>query len=131
MMIVVDSSVWIDYFNGLANPATDRLDALLGVEPVAVGDLILAEVLPGFRSEADHRTAKRLMQSLAVLPMVGETIALKCADNYRALRKRGITVRRTIDALIATYCIENGCALLFQDRDFVPFVRHLGLQSVA
>ena len=130
-MIVVDSSVWIDYFNGLANPATDRLDVLLGVEPVAVGDLILAKVLLGFRSEADYRTARHLMQSLVVLPMVGETIALKCVDHYRALRKRGITVRRTIDALIATYCIENGCTLLFQDRDFLPFVQHLGLRSVA
>lgn len=130
-MIIVDSSVWTDYFNGLANPATDRLDAMLGVEPLAIGDVILAEVLLGFRSDAAYRTARSLLALLPVVVMLGEANALRCADNYRALRKRGITVRKTIDCIIATYCIEKGCALLFQDRDFVPFVRHLGLQSVA
>ena len=130
-MIIVDSSVWIDYFNGIANPATDRLDAMLGVEPLAIGDVILAEVLLGFRSDAAYRTARRLLALLPVVAMLGEVNALRCADNYRALRKRGITVRKTIDCIIATYCIESGCTLLFQDRDFVPFVRHLGLRSVA
>ncbi|MBK7975713.1 MAG: PIN domain nuclease [Deltaproteobacteria bacterium] len=129
-MIVVDSGVWIDYFNGVPNVATDRLDALLGTEPLAVGDVILAEVLQGFRSDADFRTAKRLMSSLAVVEMLGETNAIRCAENDRALRKRGVTVRKTIDVFIATYCIESGWPLLFQDKDFVPFVRYLGLRPV-
>lgn len=130
-MIVVDSSVWIDYFKGTANRETDRLDALLGSEPLAVGDIILAEVLQGFRDDADYRTAKSLMSTLTQVEMLGVDNALKCADNYRVLRKRGITVRKTIDVFIATYCIENACPLLFQDKDFLPFVKHLKLCSVA
>lgn len=126
-VVVVDSSVWIDYFNGVACRETDALDALLGSEPIAVGDVILAEVLQGFRSDADYRTARRLMASLTVVGMLGEANAIRCADHYRALRKRSITIRRTIDVFIATYCIENTLPLLFRDRDFLPFVRHLGL----
>lgn len=129
-MIVVDSGVWIDYFNGVASPTTDKFDQLLGVEPLAVGDIILAEVLQGFRSDADYRTAKRLMRSLIVVEMLGEANAIKCAENYRALRKRGVTVRKTIDVFIATYCIENNRPLLFQDKDFLPFVEELGLVAV-
>ncbi len=129
-MIVIDSSVWIDYFNGTVSPATDKLDALLGVEPLAVGDIILTEVLQGFRNDADYKTAKKLMTSLTVLDMLGAQNAVKCADNYRALRKRGLTARKTIDVVIATFCIENKCLLLFQDRDFLPFVEHLGLRTV-
>jgi len=129
-MIVIDSSVWVDYFNGAASPATDKLDALLGVEPLAVGDIILTEVLQGFRNDADYKTAKKLMTSLAILDMLGEQNAVKCADNYRTLRKRGLTVRKTIDVVIATFCIENKYPLLFQDRDFLPLVAHLGLRSV-
>ena len=129
-MIIVDSSVWIDYFNGVASPATDRLDALLGVEPLAVGDVILAEVLLGFRSDADCKTAKELLQSLVVVAMLGEANALKCAEHYRALRKRGLAVRKIIDVFIATYCIESTCPLLFQDKDFLPFVDHLGLRPI-
>lgn len=128
-MIVVDSGVWIDYFNGVTGPETDRLDALLGVEPLAVGDVILAEVLQGFRSDADYRTARRLMGSMVVVEMLGAANAIRCAENYRALRKQGVTIRKTIDVFIATYCIENKCPLLFQDRDFLPFVEHLGLQA--
>jgi predicted nucleic acid-binding protein len=129
-MIVVDSSVWIDYFNGVVSPTTDKLDDLLGIEPLAVGDVILAEVLQGFRSDTDYQAAKRLMSSLFMVNMLGEANAIKCADNYRALRKRGVTVRKTIDVFIATYCIENKCPLLFQDKDFLPFVEHLGLFPV-
>lgn len=128
-MIVVDSSVWIDYFNGIAGPATDRLDALLGVEPVAVGDIILTEVLQGFRSDSDYEAARHLMSAVPVLEMLGERNALRCADHYRALRKRGITIRKTIDVVIATCCIENRYPLLFQDKDFLPFVKHLGLMA--
>jgi hypothetical protein len=129
-VILIDSSVWIDYFNGIASPGTDRLDALLGVEPLAVGDVILAEVLSGFRSDADYETAEALLRSLLVVTMLGEANALKCAENYRALRKRGLAVRKTIDVFIATWCIESTCPLLFQNQDFLPFVEHLGLRPM-
>jgi predicted nucleic acid-binding protein len=128
-MLLVDSSVWVDYFNGRITEETDRLDALLGTEPVAIGDLILAEVLQGFRNNADHATAKRLMTSLTIYDLLGATLALKTADNYRALRKRGVTVRKTTDAIIATFCIESRIPLLYSDRDFDPFVKHLGLKT--
>ncbi len=128
-MLLVDSSVWVDYFNGRITEETDRLDALLGTEPVAIGDLILAEVLQGCRDDADHATAKRLMTSLTIYDLLGATLALKTADNYRALRKRGVTVRKTTDAIIATFCIESGIPLLYSDRDFDPFVKHLGLKT--
>lgn len=129
-MIVVDSSVWIDYFNGVICSETDKLDSLLGVEPVAVGDVILVEVLQGFQRDVDYKTAKQLMSSLIVLEMLGESNAIKCAENYRSLRRRGITIRKTIDVFIATYCIENKHPLLFQDKDFLPFVDYLGLLPV-
>lgn len=127
-MILVDSSVWVDYFNGQATRETDFLDDLLGTEPVAIGDLILAEVLQGFRSDADYEAARELLASLTTYDLLGATLAVKTADNYRALRKRGITVRKTADAIIATFCIEHRTPLLYSDRDFDPFVRHLGLK---
>ena len=127
-MIVVDSSVWIDYFNGVDSSAVERLDALLGAEPVAVGDLILTEVLQGFRNEAHYKTAKELMLSLTIFDMLGQEMAVKSADNYRALRAKGVTVRRTVDVIIATYCIEHELPLLFEDKDFLPFVQNLGLR---
>lgn len=129
-MILVDSSVWIDYFNGRATPETDKLDTLLGEELLGIGDLILTEVLQGFRSDADYRTARRLLTALPMMGMLGSERALKSADNFRALRKRGITIRKTVDAVIATFCIEEGHSLLFSDGDFLPFVKHLGLQRV-
>lgn len=127
-MILVDSSVWVDYFNGQVTRETDFLDALLGTEPVAIGDLILAEVLQGFRSDADYEAAKELLASLTTYDLLGAALAIKTADNYRALRRRGITVRKTVDAIIATFCIERRTPLLYSDRDFDPFVRHLGLK---
>lgn len=127
-MILVDSSVWVDYFNGRITDETDCLDTLLGTEPVAIGDLILAEVLQGFRSDADYAAAKELMTSLTVYELLGAALALKTADNYRVLRKRGVTVRKTADTIIATFCIERGIPLLYSDRDFDPFVKHLGLK---
>lgn len=129
-MKIVDSSVWIDYFNGVVSPETNKLDGLLGVEPLAIGDLILTEVLQGFRQDADYKSAKKLLTSLTVYGMLGAELAIKCADNFRALRKQGVTVRKTADVIIATFCIESGCSLLFSDKDFVPFVKHLGLRSV-
>lgn len=127
-MVLVDSSVWIAYFNGQVNTETDYLDAILGTEPVAIGDLILTEVLQGFRSDIHYRKAKTLLTSLTVYPLLGAALAIKSADNYRLLRRRGITIRKTADVIIATYCIEHGLHLLYTDRDFNPFVQHLKLQ---
>lgn len=128
-MILVDTSVWVDYFNGKVTRETDFLDTLLGTEPVAIGDLILAEVLQGFRSNADYEAARELLASLTTYDLLGTSLAVKTADNYRALRRRGITVRKTIDTIIATFCIERRTPLLYSDRDFDPFVKHLGLTS--
>jgi predicted nucleic acid-binding protein len=129
-MILVDSSVWIDYFNGKDNPQTDKLNELLGVVLLGIGDLILTEVLQGFRNDTDYRTAKNALNSLTIFSLVGIEIAIKSADNYRELRKQGITIRKTVDVIIATFCIENSHSLLFSDRDFMPFVQHLGLNTV-
>jgi predicted nucleic acid-binding protein len=128
-VILIDSSVWIDYFRGVATPQSDRLDNLLGREPLATGDMMLAEVLQGFSNDRDFDQALGLMTSLSVVDIGGRVIALKAAGHYRVLRARGVTVRKTIDTLIATRCIHDGHALLYSDRDFDPFVQHLGLQS--
>ncbi len=128
-MVLVDSSVWIAYFNGAITPETERLDALLGQEPVGLGDLILAEVLQGFRLDKDYRTAKELLTSLTIYDLLGKDLAIRAADNYRDLRKRGVTVRKTTDAIIATFCIEKDFALLHSDKDFLPFVTHLNLRA--
>jgi len=130
-MILVDTSVWIDYFNGKDNLETDILDKSLGNETVAIGDLILIEILQGFRADKQYNMAKELLEPLQKFEMLGLDIAVKTADNYRKLRKKGITIRKTADVIIATYCIENNIPLLFTDRDFIPFVKHLGLQPVA
>lgn len=130
-MILVDSSVWIDYFNGAITPQTERLDSLLGREPLAIGDLILTEVLQGFHDDRDFNGALKMLTSLTVVELGGEEIAIQAAQNFRALRKRGVTVRKTIDAVIATRCIESGHDLLHNDRDFDPFAKHLGLSVVA
>ena len=126
-MIVVDSSVWIDFFNGVNSPEVERLDGLLGSSPLALGDLILVEVLQGFRRDSDVATARQLFRSMPLLAMLGPQNAYKAAENYRSLRRRGITVRKTIDGIIATACIEANVPLLFSDRDFQPYVEHLGL----
>lgn len=128
-MVLVDSSVWIAFFNGAITPETERLDALLGQEPVGLGDLILAEVLQGFRLDKDYRTTKELLTSLTIYDLLGKDLAIRAADNYRALRKRGVTVRKTTDAIIATFCIEKDFALLHSDKDFLPFVTHLNLRT--
>jgi predicted nucleic acid-binding protein len=128
-MILVDSSAWVDYFNGTASSEADFLDTVLGTEPIAIGDLILAEVLQGFRSNSDYETAKALLLNLTCFDLLGADMAIKAADNYRTLRRRGITVRKTVDCIIATFCIERNFPLLYTDRDFDPFARSLGLIS--
>jgi predicted nucleic acid-binding protein len=127
-LILVDSSVWIDYFNGTETLATKKLDSLLGVQPVCTGDLILAEVLQGFRQDQDYQDAKMVLCSLPVHAMLGVPLSLKSAENFRTLRKQGIRIRKTIDTMIATYCIENNLSLLHSDKDFQPFQQLLGLQ---
>lgn len=129
-MIVVDSTVWIDFFNGVATEQVHRLRGLLGRREILVGDLILCEVLQGFRSERDAATARRALSAFDFAPIVGRDVALRAAANYRVLRRRGITVRKTIDLLIGTFCIEGGHRLLHADRDFAPMAEHLGLTAV-
>ena len=128
-MILVDSSVWIDYFNGTVNPETDFLDSVLGIEPVGVGDLMLTEVLQGIRSDSEYRKVKSLMLELTVYELLGQNRAIKAAESYRALRKKGVTIRKTNDLIIGTFCIDETLPLLFRDRDFAPMVKHLGLLS--
>jgi len=128
-VILVDSSVWIDYFRGTPTPQAEMLDSLLGSEPVVTGDLVLTEVLQGFDSEHDFNQARKLLASLVVVDLVGRDIAIQAAWNFRALRALGITVRKTIDTVIATRCIASSLTLLYSDKDFDPFVQHLGLRS--
>lgn len=130
-MIIIDSSIWIDYFNGQDTLQTDKLDELLGVELLGIGDIILTEVLQGFRVDKDYHVAKSVLTSLNVFNMLGTEIAIKSAENFRALRKQGITIRKTNDVIIATFCLENNYSLLFSDKDFIPFVKHFGLNTVA
>lgn len=129
-MILVDTSVWIDYFNGQENPETNTLDAALEDGSVAIGDIILLEILQGFRHDKDYRQARNKLATLDQYELFGHNMVSKCADNYRALRKKGITTRKTTDIIIATFCIDNQLPLLFSDRDFIPFVKYLKLTSV-
>jgi predicted nucleic acid-binding protein len=130
-MIVVDSSVWIDYFNGRITKQTNLLDSLLGRELIVVGDLILTEVLQGFRHEKDFKKAKDLFDCLLFRPMLGRELAVKSAENYRRLRKLGVTVAKTIDVMIATFCMEYDLPLLHNDKDFEPMTKHLRLETLA
>lgn len=127
-MVIVDTSVWVDYFADRPTPQVTTLEGLLGGEPLAVGDLILFELLRGIRREADLQRVEAAFGKLQVLPMVGEAIARRAAEDYKALRRRGVTVRAAVDCLIATFCIEHGHMLLHNDRDFDAFEEHLGLR---
>jgi predicted nucleic acid-binding protein len=126
-VILVDSSVWIDYFNGISTWQTDLLDNYLSNVPVIVGDLILTEVLQGFRSDKDYETARDLLSALPFRQIGGYDVALQSAQNYRLLRKAGVTLRKTIDIIIATFCIMEGLTLLHDDRDFDPMTYHFSL----
>lgn len=129
--MLVDTSVWIDYLNGVENSHTDALDAGIVDGIVAIGDLIFLEILQGIRNDREYEITRRSLKTLEQYEMFGTTMAGKCAENFRALRKKGITIRKTADVIIATFCIEQSIPLLFADRDFVPFVDHLGLRSVS
>ena len=129
-MIVVDSSVWIDFFNGRNAPHVQCLRAVLGTDEIIVGDLMLCEVLQGLESERSAREVEALLRRFEIVSIVGEAIAIAAARNFRSLRWRGITVRKTIDLLIGTWCIENRMPLLHHDGDFRPMARHLGLIEV-
>ncbi len=129
-MILVDSSVWIDYFNGLKTSQTDWLDSALGDIPIIMGDLILTEILQGFQDDQDFKIAKNLLLNIPFMPMVGRQLAIECAVNYRLLRKKGVTVRKTIDIMIGTFCIHYKLPLLYRDMDFDPLVKFLNLKIV-
>jgi predicted nucleic acid-binding protein len=129
-LIVVDSSVWIDFFNGKATPQVMKLRDLLGREPLLVGDLILCEILQGARSEAHARTLEKQLRKFDVVPMLNPELAVAAARHYRALRDHGVTVRKTIDLIIATFCIVEGHGLLHADRDFEPMQKYLGLEPI-
>jgi predicted nucleic acid-binding protein len=130
-MILVDSSVWIDYFRGTPSRQADLLDSLLGVEALLTGDLILAEVLQGFTTEAHFNQAKALLDSFDVVPLAGRDVCIQAAQHFRTLRRKGVTARKTIDTIIATCCIQNGYELLHNDRDFDAYAKHLGLRVAA
>ena len=129
-MILVDTSVWIDYLNGVENSHTDALDAGIVDGIVAMGDPIFLEILQGIRDDREYERTRRCLATLDHYELFGTAMAGKCAENFRALRKKGVTVRKTADVITATFCIERGLPLLFVDRDFLPFVEHLGLRSV-
>jgi predicted nucleic acid-binding protein len=129
-MILVDSSVWIDYFNGQKTYQTDWLDSALGNQPIVVGDLILTEILQGFESEKDFKATKNILLDFPFMEMLGQNIAIKSAVNYRFLRKKGVTIRKTIDIIIGTFCIHNHFSLLHDDRDFDPLEKYLKLKTI-
>jgi predicted nucleic acid-binding protein len=130
-VIIVDSSVWIDFLNGRNLPHFRRLRATVGTDEIIIGDLMLCEVLQGPDSEGAAREVETLLRRFEIMPMAGEAIAVVAARNFRSLRRRGITIRKTIDMLIGTWCIENRVPLLHNDSDFRPLARYLGLIEVS
>jgi len=129
-LIVVDSSVWIDFLNGKRTPHVEKLNAVLGADEIILGDLMLCEVLQGLESDRAAQEVEALLRRFEIVSMAGEQIAVKAASNFRALRRRGITIRKTIDLLIGTWCIENRKSLLHNDSDFRPMAQYLGLDEV-
>lgn len=127
-MIVVDTSVWVDYFNGVISSTTDQLHHLLGQRSILIGDIILAEVLQGFKNNIDFKKAKQSLEIFPFAEMLGKNVAIESALNYRRLRAKGATVRKTIDVIIGTFCIINQLPLLHNDRDFLLLEKHCGLQ---
>jgi predicted nucleic acid-binding protein len=129
-VILVDSSVWIDFFRNKPTLQAEWLDRNLGVEGLVVGDLVLAEVLQGFKDDKGFNEAKRLLGQLEQVIVGGTELAIQAARNYRTLRSLGVTVRGTVDVLIATRCLTDGFRLLHSDRDFDAFEQHVGLRVV-
>ena len=127
-MIIADTSAWVDYFRGIDAEHTNLLDVELSRNRIGTGDLIIAETLQGFRNDLDYQNAKSLMDSLEYFDLVGREVAISAEQNFRLLRREGITVRKTIDVLIATFCIMNDFELIHNDRDFEPFSERLGLR---
>jgi predicted nucleic acid-binding protein len=127
-MIVADTSAWIDFFNGVNASHTNALDYELLHSRVAIGDLIIVEILQGFRDEKQYKLVKQIIDNLEYYDFVGKDIAYKSAENFRILRKKGITVRKTIDVIIGTFCIENNFSLIHNDKDFEPIEKYLGLE---
>lgn len=125
--VLVDSSVWIDFFNGNLTANVTKLQELIEQENILVGDFIWLEVLQGFRDDKEFEIAKSTLEIYQACDLLGDKIAIKAVEKYRTLRKIGITIRKPIDCVIATYCIENKIALLYSARDFDQFVEHLGL----
>jgi predicted nucleic acid-binding protein len=126
-VIPVDTSVWIAHLRGSRTPATIKLEAAAGREPILIGDLILLEVLQGARSEDHAARIERGLRRFEIVPLLDADLAPRAARNYRKLRDLGITIRKTADIIIGTFCIERRCALLHDDRDFAPMEEHLGL----
>jgi hypothetical protein len=124
---MVDSSVWIDAFNGVNSRQVKELSNILGKENIFVGDFILTEVLQGVHNDEDFNDIKSALKEFPCVRLLNKEIAIKSAENYRALRKTGITIRKTIDVIIATFCMENNFILLHNDRDFDPMEKYLGL----
>jgi len=129
-MILVDSSVWIAHLRGRATPQTVKLAAAAACEPLLIGDLILLEILQGARDDAHAARIERGMRRFMIVSLLDDALAVRAAGNYRRLRDLGITVRKTADIIIGTFCIEHGHSLLHDDRDFVPLEKHLGLRVV-
>ena len=129
-MVIVDTTVWIDYVRGVDNPETDWLHAALDRQRLGVADLTVCEVLQGVRDEAVARDVERQLLKLHVFETGGVDLARDAARNYRLLRGRGHTIRKTIDCLIATFCLREQHSLLHRDRDFDPFERFLALSVV-
>jgi len=129
-LIVVDSSVWIDFFNGKSSPQTSKLQSFMGEEPLLVGDLILCEILQGARTEALARVLEETLHKFDQVAMLNPDLAIAAAKNYRILRSKGITIRKTIDLIIGTFCIAHQHTLLHDDRDFDPMKTYLGLRTV-
>ncbi len=129
-MVIVDSTVWIDFLAARANPETLFVKKEFAGRKIGLADLILCEVLQGLRDEAPFERIRQLLTVLPVLDTGGAELAVASARNYRILRAKGITVRKTIDCLIATFCIEHRHSLLHNDRDYDPFEEHLGLRVV-
>ena len=128
MLFRSDSSVWIDYFRESDTPQVALLDSLFGRTPLAVGDLIAAEVLQGVRDDREYKIVKKTLDAFTHIDLGGYELAVRASQNYRKLRSLGCTVRKTIDTVIATRCIEDGLTLLHADSDFSPFARYLGLK---